>query len=197
MILKSGLKTGTIFPSHGCESESEKFILGIKEKDLSRDGRQTERSELIYQIILDILLSKSSSAYESLYEDEVIDDSFAAYHSAYGDFGITMISCDTRDPDALEGRLMEVFDEAREAGIDGESFERIRNKYMGHYIRMFNSIESTTYSLMGCHFRGLFPSEIVDMIRSLTLEELNTRLAAHFDRDRMAVSVVVPRNGNG
>jgi len=63
---------------------------------------------------------------------------------------------------------------------------------VGNFIRMFNSVESSTYSAMGCFFRELTPFDLIEVVRELTLDELNERAVSHFDPERMAVSVVMP-----
>lgn len=174
-----------------------KFLLGFKEAVLCDSGRETERIELRTQLVLDCLLSKSSPAYEKLYAEDLIDDSFSAYYSGYGDSGHTIISADTKEPERLKERLLAILETARTEGIEKETFERIRNKYLGNYVRMFNSIESTAYSFLGCFFRGLWPSELIDVIREVTCEELIERLSTHFDPDNLSVSLILPLNQPG
>jgi len=169
-----------------------KFLMGFKDATFCDSGRETEMVELRTQLVLDCLLSRSSPAYEELYAEDVIDDSFSAYYSGYGDSGHTIISADTREPERLKQRLLDILAAARTEGIEKETFERIRNKYLGNYVRMFNSIESTAYSFLGCFFRGLWPSELADMIREVTHEELIERLHTHFDPDNLSVSVILP-----
>ena len=172
-----------------------KFLLGFKETDLCDDGRETEMIELKTQLVLDCLLSKSSPAYEALYAEYLIDDSFSAYYSGYGDSGHTIISSDTKEPEKLKERLLAILEEARRQAITRDVFERIRNKYEGNYVRMFNSIESTAYSFLGCFFRGLWPSDLLEMIRDVSLDGLVERLHRHFDPDKMSVSIVAPLSG--
>ena len=169
-----------------------KFLMGFKEASLLKSGRDIETAEIKTQMILDIIFGRSSPWYESLYKDEIVDDSFSASYSCYGDFGFTLIGADTEHPDRLRGRLVEIFDKVRAGGIAGEDFERIRNKYQGKCIRMFNSVESTAYSLLGCFFRGFCPSELVDLVGRITLDEINERLVSAFDPDLMATSIVLP-----
>jgi predicted Zn-dependent peptidase len=169
-----------------------RFLMGFKEAAVPNAGLETEKLEIRTQIILDALLGKSSPWYESLYGDELIDDSFSASYSCYGDFGFSLLGGDTKEPERLRDRLLGVFEDTRSRGIERESFDRIRNKYLGNYVKMFNSVESTAYNFVSCFFRGFHPTEIVALIREITLEDLNERLHTHFDPDRLATSVVVP-----
>ncbi len=174
-----------------------KLLIGFKETEVTEEGRRCEKIELITQIILDALLSKSSVWHDAAFSRGLIDDTFSAYYSSYGDFGFSLLGADTKDPERLAERLLAVFEEARADGIAPDVFERIRNKYMGNYTRMFNSIESTAYSSMACFFRGFFPSEIVDILQEITLGDLNDRLASHFVQERMALSVILPTSEKG
>ena len=171
-----------------------KFLMGFKESKLTADMKEVERKEIITQMILDIIFGKSSPWFESLYADELVDASFSASCSGYGDFGFALLSADTDKPLELRDRLLGIIEEARERGIDSDHFTRIRNRYIGKYVRMFNSIESTAYSFLECFFRSLYPSDLVALIDSVTLDDLNERLRSHFDPRFMALSHVLPRD---
>jgi len=82
--------------------------------------------------------------------------------------------------------------EASNKGIDTESFKRQKNKYLGKFIRTFNSIESSAYNLNNFLIKGLFPHQVIEILEEITLDDLNLRLKDHFNSDKMACSIIEP-----
>jgi predicted Zn-dependent peptidase len=169
-----------------------KVLMGFKDCDFSLEGAKLQRKEIVTQMVLDILFGKSSRNHEQLYREGTIDDSFSAYYSGYTDFGFTGIGGDTDQPDRFRSRLEEVLKNTIERGIEEEDFLRQRNKYLGKFIRTFNSVEGTALTLMNFYFKKVTPSQVIDIIQRVTCEDLNARLRGHFDTHQMAFSVIEP-----
>jgi predicted Zn-dependent peptidase len=169
-----------------------KILIGFKDREISADGRALQAKEIITQMVLDILFGKSSQNFDELYSEGTVDDSFSAYYSGYHDFGFTSIGGDTDDPARFHDRVLAVLETESKKGIDAESFRRQKNKYLGKFIRTFNSVESTAYSLLGFYFKGLYPHQVLEIIEGITLEDLNGRLATHFKAEHSARSVIEP-----
>jgi predicted Zn-dependent peptidase len=167
-------------------------LLGIKDRVLGGDGRAVSRRELCTRVLLDLLFGASSSAYERLYSSGLIDDTFAASHTADESFGFSTLGGDTDEPDRLQDELMGVFTQARREGVDREAFRRVRNKLLGGLLRGLDSPEQTAYLLMGESMRGLAPFEELQLLGTITPEDLEARLAELWHEDSTAVSIVQP-----
>lgn len=169
-----------------------KVLLGFKDPDVPLHGRELQAKEFASQMIMDLLFGKSSEYYDALYGEGIIDESFSAYYSGYTDFGFSSIGGDTDDPGLFRKKIIEVVEKGLATGIDPRSFERQKNKYMGKFIRTFNSIESTAFSMVNFYFKGLDPTTIMEIIEGIRLEDLNLRLKSLLDPDRSAYSVIEP-----
>jgi predicted Zn-dependent peptidase len=169
-----------------------KILIGFKDREISADGRALQTKEIVSQMVLDILFGKSSQNFDELYNEGIIDDSFSAYYSGYHDFGFTSIGGDTDEPERFHERILAVLKSETNKGIDEESFRRQKNKYLGKFIRTFNSVESTAFSLLAFQFKALDPPQVLEIIQGITLEDLNRRLATHFKAEHSAWSVIEP-----
>jgi predicted Zn-dependent peptidase len=178
--------------SHPMMVARPKVLIGFKDYDLCPDGAHLQAKEIITQMVIDIILGKSSENYERLYGDGVIDDSFSAYYSGYMDFGFTSIGCDTDEPDRFMERTQKILEEVARKGIDQTDFERQKNKYLGKFIRIFNSVEGTAVSLLNFFIKGVTPSRVIDIIQGITREDLNVRLQRHLEVKQMVLSVIEP-----
>jgi predicted Zn-dependent peptidase len=169
-----------------------RVLLGIKEQVLGGSGLDVTRRELSTRILIDILFGRSSAAFERLYEEGHIDETFSASHSAEASFGFTTIGGDTDDPERLERALRDVLSDALARGLDREAFGRIRRKLHGSMLQGLDSPENVAYSLLSDHFRGVTPFVALQLVDSLSLDDLHRRLAEHVREDALAVAVVRP-----
>ncbi|MFH1998131.1 MAG: insulinase family protein, partial [Planctomycetota bacterium] len=172
-----------------------KVLIGFKDHDLTGDGRVLQKRDFVSQMVIEILFGKSSTNYDELYDGGVIDDTFTAYYSGYNDFGFSLIGGDTENPQQFQDRMMEILDKDVLKGVDPESFDRQKNKYLGKIIRTFNSVESVAYSMMNFFFKDLNPSDVIKIIESITIDDLNLRLKSHFITDQAASSLIEPEDG--
>lgn len=167
-----------------------KCMFGFKESQAPLSGEELLRKELETKVMLDILLSQSSTIYQSLYDESLISDSFGFNFNCSSEYCFSMMGGDTRDPDALIARFKELLEPVLVSGIDQANFERSRKKKIGNYLRMLNSPEAmanefTNYLFKGSDFFGILP-----LYESMTLEQINQRMREHFHWEQMAVSIV-------
>lgn len=169
-----------------------RLLIGIKERELGGTGTEILRRELETRILLDILLGSSSVAYESLYTDGLIDETFGASYSSDASFGFTTIGGDCDEPERLEQRVRSVLNDAKEHGLDSASFERTRNKVYGSLLRGLDTPENVAFSLISETFRGVAPLRAFELIGEISLDDLARRLASHAQDDAIAVAVLRP-----
>ncbi len=170
-----------------------RLLLGIKERALGGDGRALLRRELSTRMLLDLLLGRSSRAWEELYGDGLVDESFAASYSTEESFGFSTVGGDTDEPERLEARLRETFQRARRDGFDEAAFRRLRNKLHGSLLRAVDSPEHVAFSLVSETFRGVRPFEELDVVGSIGPDDLRARLEEHVADEQIAVALVRPR----
>ncbi|GGG11846.1 EF-P 5-aminopentanol modification-associated protein YfmH [Paenibacillus abyssi] len=171
-----------------------KCLFGFKEKQLVHESAELQRRDITTKLMLDVLLGQSSQLYQSLYDDNLISDSFGyEYNSSY-DYAFSIIGGETRDPDEFLRRIRSSIEEALKAGLQEEAFERTRRKRIGGYLRMLNSPEAIANEFTRHKFRGGDLFQLLPLFEQITLEEINERMREHFDFDQMAVSIVSKEN---
>ncbi len=169
-----------------------RWLMGIKERDTGGAGEAVLRRELATRVLLDILFGRSSAAFESLYAEGLIDETFGVSHTAEASFGFSTLGGDCDDPGALQARVMDVFERARREGLDAQAFGRVRNKLYGGLLRAVDSPENVAYSLISDCFRGSRPFASVELVEQLTLDELMRRLEEHVHDEAIATAVIRP-----
>ncbi|MBL8768676.1 MAG: insulinase family protein [Planctomycetes bacterium] len=171
-----------------------KLLLGFKETELSTDGRSVERREIATNLLLELLFGRSSRTYERLYAAGLVDESFSAQYSGEFDFGFAAIGGDTDEPERLEQELLRAADEFANYGPDPADLDRIRRMSVGRFASQFNSTESVALGFSSSAMRDLTPFDGLDLLRSITADEVHARGKSLLDASRCARSVLEPRS---
>lgn len=166
--------------------------LGFKDRGFPRAPREALRVELATRLALDVLFSQSSAYHQELYESGVIDDTFDASYSGEEDFGFSVLHCECDDPAGFAAAMHEVLGRARSRGLSVVDFERQRHRFLGRYVRTFNSVESTAGTLIGCQMKGIELRDFLRLMESIRIEELEQRLREHLVEDCSCLSILCP-----
>lgn len=169
-----------------------RLLLGVKETVLGGAPLEVSRRQLSTRIVLDALFGRASSAYESMYAEGLVDESFSASYSGEPGFGFSTLGGDTDQPDKLEERIRTTLESARRNGLGKAVLERVRRKIHGLLLRSLDSTENIAFGMLSEHFHGLQPFSALDLVEHISVEELDRRLNEHFREDAFAVSVVRP-----
>jgi predicted Zn-dependent peptidase len=167
-----------------------KCLFGFKEHKIGLTGDDFLKQELATQLVLEALFGPGSDLYQSLYDDGLIDDNFGFDYSLEQGYGFSIVGGDTPDPDKLTQRVENELPQRVQTGIQADTFERIRKKKIGQYLRYLNSPEWIANQFTRYRFNGADLFRLIPLLESLTLEEVNERMRDHVNWDRFAVSVV-------
>lgn len=174
-----------------------RLALGIKDVKRELSGKELVRRELAINLALDAVLGRSSDTFQELYEEGLIDDTFAARYVCDSRFAHTVTGGETPDPDRLEGRLKEALARACDQGVEADTVERLRRREIGEFIASVDNPEMIANALTVLHFRGVMPLDYLEVLEELDHRAVTEALRDHVDPARMAVSVVLPNGRNG
>lgn len=173
--------------------QTPKCLIGYKEKQPGRQGKELLRHELAINMVLDLMLGSSTENYEALYNDGLIDDTFSFDYTEEDSFGFTMIGGDTHDPDELEKRLFSMVEEFKEQPLDEKAIERVKKKKIGSFLQSLNSPEFIANQFTRYQFSDMNLFEVVPVLEQMSTDDLQKVLGEHFDEDCFTVCQVRPR----
>ncbi|WP_246939756.1 EF-P 5-aminopentanol modification-associated protein YfmH [Bacillus pinisoli] len=172
--------------------QSSKCLLGLKMANPGKSGEQLLRSELATNVLLDMLFGKSSKNYDTLYNEGLIDDTFSYDYTEELGFGFAIIGGDTTQPDALADTLKTMLT-SFEQTLTEEYLERVKKKKIGSFLRALNSPEFIANQFTRYSFNEMNMFEVVEVLESLTVEDIKVSAEALIDEQRMTVCQVVPK----
>lgn len=164
------------------------FAIGFKEeiKTPCRTLKETVESNLL----LDIIAGKTSSLYEKLLGEGLINTTFdTEYFEGYG-YSAHIFSGESHEYEKVREYINEELQRVIKDGVNKEDFDRIKKKHYGNFIMNFNDIDSISNSLIGSYFNGEGLFEQLSVLESVTLEDVNNRLRNAINIENSSMSVI-------
>ena len=166
------------------------FALGFKE-NISTPER-SNREIIESSIIMDIICGKTSELYNEMLESGLINSSFEfEYFFGYG-YSAAIFTGESNKAEEVKEKLIERIKELQKNGIDEADFERIRRKLYGRAIMAYNDIDEIANNMIASEFAGECVFDDIEILGTLTLEELNNRLKESIDTECCSLSVIKP-----
>ena len=163
------------------------FVIGIKDNIKTP---VTAKKILTVEIILQILLGKSSRLYKKLYENKdliLVPDLEYEFSES---FAHVMISGQAKNPKKIFGELKKEMLDISKSGIEVENFERIKKKMYGEYIMGYNDADIIARSMLADYFKGIKPFEFIEEFKNLNVNYANIIFKEIFKEENMIISIV-------
>lgn len=152
------------------------FAIGYKEK-IDTPNR-TLKETLESNILLDIIGGKTSGLYEEMLTDGLINTTFdIEYFEGFG-YSAHIFNGESTEPEKVRERINKEIEKMKKQGVDKATFDRIKKKHYGGFIMNFNDIDSLANALIGGYFNGDGLYDQLEVLESITLEDINNRLNA-------------------
>ncbi|SDY37541.1 EF-P 5-aminopentanol modification-associated protein YfmH [Thermoactinomyces sp. DSM 45892] len=167
-----------------------KCIVGYKEKDPTRQGNDLLKHQLSIQVVLDLMFSSGSKAYNGLYESGNIHSPLSYQYTAEWGFGFSMISGDSQDPDYLADKITETITTYQEIGFSNEEVDRAIKRKIGAFLSSLNSLDFIAKEFTRYQFNGMNFFDIVPALERLTANDLLEVLMDHFTPEYRTIFVI-------
>lgn len=168
------------------------FAIGFKEKDIGFLGEKLIKREVTTNILLDMLFGQSSEFYQELYNEGIIDGSFGGQYTGHENYGHSVISGQSKNPELVLERIIKYLNELKSKGLKEEDFLRIKKKSMGSDLMGFNSVEFIANNFVNYYFLDYLFINLLDIYDKITFDDVFHRFNSHFDKDNYTLSVIKP-----
>jgi len=172
-----------------------KLLLGFKEVGAPDRGEEFVLDELTSELALEILFGRSSDTFRELYEAQLVLDDFGASYSLGAGVGYGVVGGDTPRPDDLRDEILGRLSRLLEKGIDPDDFERGKRRFIGGFIRSFNSLEYIAGNYTFYRFHGFDLFRGLDLLQKLDREALERKVRALLDPGNYASYIITPKAG--
>ena len=163
------------------------FVIGIKDK---LEKENIVKKHIAIEILLNILIGKSSDLYKDLYQEELlISEPFVEYEFGE-DYAHVAISGASKDPDNILEKLLEQINKMKEEGIKEEDFNRIRNMLYGNAVKEFNSVSDIARMFVTDYFKGINSFNYLENYKQITMEYAKQVLENTFKEENTVISII-------
>ena len=166
------------------------FELGFKGDPAPRG--QGLRQRLLGELTCDVLFSSSATLYSRLYEEGLINGSFASRYDDLPGCACLIAGGESRDPKKVLDEVLKEAERLAREGIDPELWERLKKAAYGSMVRQLNSLEDTCYELAQAHFDGEDYLSFPQCFQSIERTDAEALLRDWCVEGRSALSVIVP-----
>ncbi|EAZ84782.1 EF-P 5-aminopentanol modification-associated protein YfmH [Lysinibacillus fusiformis] len=173
--------------------QKPKVYVGLKAKETNLSGREMLKHELSVQIALELIFGRTSNFYERVYEEGLIDETYAFDFTLENGFGFAMIGSDSSEPDKLTSVIKEELAKFEgNSHFEGADLERIKRKKIGFFLRALNSIEFIANQFTRYSFNDMNLFDVVPVLEELTVDDLYKAFASVQGESQQTVFKILP-----
>ena len=164
------------------------FMIGFKDNLPIPDD--IVEKHIAIQILLNMLLGKSSDLYKKLYDsgDLISEPDFDYEFSKQ--YAHILISGQSKNPNIILEEINETIKEFIQNGLDEKHFERIKRKLYGDYVTEYNSVGDIARMFLADSFKGINTFDYIEKFNNVTKEYAEQILRDVFKEDKMILSVI-------
>ena len=167
------------------------YTIGIKDKPIDHmESNQIVQKELAMQILLELLVGKSSYLYKELYNKGSIYGGIGYSYEVSKSYAHILFSGQSNNPEEVYEMLKKQIEYFKKEGISPKDFERIKRKIYGEYIEEYNDVGNIARMFLTDYFKGVNSFAYLEQIKNIHVENLIQLLDDVFNEDKMVISIV-------
>ena len=164
------------------------FVIALKDNEIN--SKDIIKKHIAIEIILSILIGKSSNLYKKLYKEGLILAEPETSYEFSRNYAYAVIQGQSKEPKKVLEFLKQEIEEIKQNGINKEDFERTRKMIYGDYIKEYNSVSDIATMFLADYMKGINSFNYLEEYSSVTIEYVEQVLKEVFKSEYIALSVV-------
>ena len=164
------------------------FAIGIKDKLV--DTKERVRKHIAIEILLNIIIGKSSKLYKELYDEGIL---FATpgldYEFARG-YAHILITGQSPKPEEVFAKFKDTIETMKKSPINSEEFNRIKKRIYGEYVKEYNDVADIARMFLADFFKEINSFDYLEEINTVDEQYAEQILKEIFDDKKMIISVI-------
>ncbi len=153
--------------------------------------RESARNYILYNLLLETCLGRTSAFYTQMYEQGLINDSFNVGVFKGRGFFTAVIDGESKDPAMVKDRINSELKRLKTALPNKNEFENIKKRTYGGLLSSFCSVSSVASALLYNEMSGLTIFDSLDTAAQISYDDITDALIK-MDIDNCSISVVEP-----
>ena len=171
------------------------FQLGFKCDDFGT-GEEAAYWEFVGDLAAEALFGESSELYLQMYEQGLIDPSFAGGLDIVPGMALLTATGDSDDPEAIRQAILEQGQKIARDGIPEADFLRMKRSTLGGKLRGLDSFDSVCFRVCAYQFTGFDYFRFPEIYETINREDVRRFIEKTVVPERCCLSVVEPKEDN-
>lgn len=164
------------------------LAIGFKDSNISlRNNDERIKYDISVQIVMDMLLGKSSNLYKELYYDNLLPGRLTFEYLYVKDVAYVIMQMFTTNPEIVIEKLK---NEIKNISFEENVFQRIRKTLYGEYIKEFNSISNIGMTVFADYMRGINTLDYSKNYEKIRFDDVKQVFNELFTEENMCVSII-------
>ena len=168
------------------------FVIGIKDSlnDKNCSSSSIVKKHIAIEILLNMLIGKSSKLYKELYESELITGEPYLEYEFSKQYAHIAITGQSNNPKEVLKKLQEEIQNMKNKEIDIEHFKRIKNMIYGNYVKEYDDVAEICRMFIADYIKGINSFEYIEDYQQVTPEYTKQVLDEVFRKEKTVISIV-------
>lgn len=169
------------------------FMIGFKD-DIKDKYNEVVKRHIAIEIILNMLIGKSSNLYNELYKEGYLLSQPDLEYEFGNEYSHVLIGGQSKNPQKVYEKIAEKIQEMKNNDINVREFERIKKKIYGDYAVEYNNVADIGRMFASDYIKGINSFEYMDKFEEIDAEYAKQVLNEIFTEDKMIMSVIKGKN---
>lgn len=170
-------------------------LLNIGWKFPAYSGKEQLEKYIVYNILMELCLGRTSDFYNRMYEDGLLNDAFNVGVFCGRGFFSVIADGESTDPDKVLSEIEKELFRLRKEGLDEDEFITIRNKTYGELVAGFNNVESVANAMISQEINDVGIYDGIEITANTTFADIKSALD-DFDIENNSISIIEPADEN-
>ncbi len=168
------------------------FVIGIKDVIDNKNCTSSNivKKHIAIEILLNMLIGKSSKLYKELYEAELITGEPYLDYEFSKQYAHVSITGQSNDPKKVLEKFEAEIKQMKENDIDLAHFQRVKNMIYGNYVKEYDDVAEICRMFVGDYMKGINSFEYIEEYEQVTPEYTKQVLEEVFKEDKTVLSIV-------
>lgn len=168
------------------------FVIGIKDVIDNKNCTSSSivKKHIAIEILLNMLIGKSSKLYKELYEAELITGEPYLDYEFSKQYAHVSITGQSNNPKKVLEKFEAEIKQMKENDIDSAHFQRVKNMIYGNYVKEYDDVAEICRMFVGDYMKGINSFEYIEEYEQVTPEYTKQVLEEVFKEDKTVLSIV-------
>ena len=164
------------------------FTIVIKDK--VADNKDKVRKHIAIEILLNMIIGKSSKLYKELYDEGLLFSVPSIDYEFSRGYAHILVTGQSPEPEKVYEKFKDTVSKMKESSIDIPEFNRIKKRIYGDYVKEYNDTADIARMFLADFFKEINSFDYLEEIPTINEQYLEQILKNVFDDKKMIISVI-------